>query len=510
MLVESGLVVGNMRTYIRRKRRRFGGIRRRFKLKLRRTRRVRRTRFRRRSRKPRIPKTLYNELNPVVTDKWEQGTMVNAKSVGTKVWGLTYPTGNMFDAAYQMQLFGALGTSLEPNVTGTGNTWNGAVSSNTATATLTTGTLRRSLYIKKHTVSTVFHNCTNGKQYYTAYYCVAKRDVNSYNCRALAPLQAQQDRAGAAGTWTSSPTHLEPIFDHSFGENAATTLVASTDVTIGDMLHRGMCSTAAAGAGAIKNAGQNVLGPPVGSANAYYMYKSNVGPNFYQTGTTKVNEAAVGPSTVTDPTHGEVDQPTGGGLTDRNSYVYHKDCTPFRSTEFLSYFKIYKVKKFAIDPGQTKILKQSSSKKKIPYQWLIENTFLGTNTSNIGDSRDEVWAMKGVTKFILFSQVGSVVTADTATMPVVGTPAWLQYSMSTANTCTGLIHRMKFTTRLLRDQRKWLNYRQNFGVLDYQLASSYAGYPGGQIPVQPTAHHLNVKVITATNQTEADVPVNPT
>lgn len=499
-----------MRTYIRRKRRRFGGIRRRFKL--RRTRRfgrggIRRTRFRRRTRKPRIPKSLYNELNPVVTDKWEQGAMVNAKSVGTKYWGVTYPTGNMYDAAYQMQTFGALGTTLEPNVTGV-NTWTGAVSSNTATATLTTGTLRRSLYLKKHTVSTVFHNCTNGKQYYTAYYCIAKRDINSYNCRALITLSGQQDRGGNAGNWTGSPAHLEPIFDHSYGENTLTSPVLSTDVTIGDMLHRGMASTTGVGAGAIKNAGNNVLTPPVGSANAYYMYKSNAGPNYYQLGTTAVNEAAVGPSTVTDPTHGELDQPTGGNFSNRTSYVYHKDCTPFRSTEFLSYFKIYKVKKFAVDPGKSKILKQSTSKKKIPYQWLTENTFLGSNTSQIGDSRDECWAMKGVTKFILFSQVGDIASADAETMPVAGTPAWQQWSMATANTCTALIHRMKFTTRLLRDQRKWVNYRQNFGVLDYQLASSYAGYPAPQIPAQATNHHINVKLITATTAAQADVPVN--
>lgn len=466
---------------------------------------------RRRTRKARIPKALYNELNPLVTEKWEQGSMVNAKSVGTKYWGVTYPTGNMFDCAQQMQTFGNLGVSLQPNSAGVGTTFSGPISGATAQPYVQTGTLRRNLYIKKHTVKTVFHNCTNGTQYYTAYYVVAKRDITSNNCRFMNAFPAQYDHMGL-NTWTGAPFRFETMFDHSYG-GVNTQQPQDTDITIADMLHRGMCSNAGVGGG-IANASNLVINPPVGNANALYMYKGGAA-SFVMTGTAVQNTPAVGLTTLTDATHGQIVNPTTGGADQqlRNSYIYHKDCTPYRSTEFLSYFKIYKVKKFALKPGETKIIRQSTSKRKIPYQWLIENTFLGTNTSSIGDSKDEAWAMKGVTKFVLFSQVGSVVTADAKTFTTTegaDIPAWEQLSMSTANTCTGLIARMKFVTRLLKDSQKWVSYRQNHGVLDYKLNDSYKGWPADQKPAQNSAHHLNVKIITATTQGQADVPINPT
>ena len=59
----------------------------------------------------------------------------------------------------------------------------------------------------------------------------------------------------------------------------------------------------------------------------------------------------------------------------------------------------------------------------------------------------------GNQQFSMIGVQGTLGTADVAgtaeTMPVAGTPAWQQWSMATANTCTALIHRMKFTTRLL-------------------------------------------------------------
>ena len=73
------------------------------------------------------------------------------------------------------------------------------------------------------------------------------------------------------------------------------------------------------------------------------------------------NEPAIGPSVNTAGVN-----PNALDPKDRVSYVGHAGCTPYKSPAFLSYFRIYKVKKFTLKPGETKVLKQTVSKKLIP------------------------------------------------------------------------------------------------------------------------------------------------
>ena len=116
------------------------------------------------------------------------------------------------------------------------------------------------------------------------------------------------------------------------------------------------------------------------------------------------------------------------------------------------------------------------------------------------------------TKFILFSQVGSLVTPAPYDSGTVGADnSRRQYSIngvSTSLTCTALVHRVQNTSRFMPKSQTYRVYSDNFGVVNYQNKESYTG-TADNVVTQESTHRINVKHIVATTKAEADVEVNP-
>nr|QXP07783.1 MAG: putative capsid protein [Arizlama virus] len=455
----------------------------------RRTTRRPRRRFRR-VRRSRLPKQLYDQINPKITKTYQISQMVNSQSYGTKKWGLTYPVANVMDISRIYDDYGGLAGNLQGQDKEGGN-------SSVLTITGDYGQNRASFYIKKHQVSNVFHNCTNATQYYTLYYTVAKRDIIGDDVKAMHEYGGNTDQNGGTN-WSYDTPVILPIFDHT-DEG-----VTNGHTTIADLLEAGMKAdnknNVLTNFGGYNNTSNRDRGGA--NSNTYYSrFKVTATPASTKESGYFVNEPMIGVA----PT-GEVN-PNSITPTGRTSLIYHPECTPYKSPDFMQYFKIYKRKKFALKPGETKIIKQTQSKKVIPYKWISDNIAKGTGNPY---DNSEVWALKGVTKFILFSQVGSIVTPNTSDSGNVGavnsTRNYNTYSMSTALTCTGLIHRIKLISRLLPSSRSYRIYGDNFGVINYQNKESFTGVLDPVYQLQ--SHHANVKIQVATTTAENDQAIN--